>query len=138
MPLKVGNTFFMSGTGGVNNPAGAHLMVCVGMTLDGGALIVPITSRHDQSDPSCILDVGDHPFIKHESCAAYYHFKKISLAAINAEMASGAVRNQGSVSVDALRRLQVGIVTSDEIAPWAYEEAKGDELKDWLKKKGLM
>ena len=138
MPLKVSDTFFMSGTGGVANPAGAHLMVCVGMTLDGGALIVPIVSRHDYSDTSCLIEVGDHPFIKHPSCAAYDFVRKISLASINADIASGMIKTRESVSAEVLTRLQVGIVTSDEIEPWAYAEAKGDDLKLWLKKKGHM
>lgn len=128
----------MSNTGGINNPAGAHLMVCVGMTLDGGALIVPIVSRHEYSDTACLINVGDHPFITRESCASYDFFRKISLVAINKDIEKGVVKTRAAVSAELLVRLQIGIVTSDELAPWAYEECKGDELKTWLIKKGHM
>lgn len=137
MPLKVSNTFFMSGTGGAANPSGAHLMVCLAIT-GGGAVIVPIVSRHDHSDTACVLNVGDHPFIRHESCAAYDFIKSIPVAAIEADAKSGLLRPQASVSAEVLVRLQVGLVTSDETAPWAFEAARGALLTKWLKHRGHM
>lgn len=139
MPLRVSDTFFLSDTGGADNPAGAHLMVC--LAIDGKkdtAIIVPMITRHEYSDPSCVLNVGDHPFVKHETCAAYDFARVVSLSETNAKVAGGQIRLKASVSDHVLKRLQVGFVLSDETAPWVFEAGRGQALTAWLKHKGFI
>lgn len=139
MPLKLRSTFFLKGTGGINNPNGAHLMICIaahGPT--DRAIIIPIVSRHAFSDAACVLDVGDHPFIVHESCAAYDHGQCVSLKAIDAEIAKGNIKLEAPVSTEILVRLQVGLVKSEETEPWLFNEAEGTALTAHLKHKGHM
>lgn len=127
----------MTETGGAGNRAGAHLMICMG--IDGKkdtAIIVPVVSRHDLSDTSCILFVGDHPFIKHDSCVAYDFARLVSLSEINSKIEKGHIRLREAVSAEVLKRVQVGFVLSDETAPWIYEAAYGDELNNWLERHG--
>jgi hypothetical protein len=139
VPLKVSDTFLMGDTGGAANRAGAHLMICMG--IDGRkntAIIVPVVSRHDLSDTSCTLGVGDHPFIKHDSCVAYDFARLVSLSEINEKIDKNLIRLGEAVSDDVLKRVQVGFVMSDETAPWIYEAGYGDKLKSWLQKHRYM
>ena len=129
----------MANTGGVANPAGAHLMVClVAKTPEQNAIIVPIVSRRENFDTSCLLGVGDHPFLKHESCASYDFVRAIPMAGIDEDIANGSVVLQAPVSNAVLVRLQIGLVISEEVEPWAYDAAHGDELKIHLARKGCM
>ncbi len=50
-----------------------HLFViCNDTCIDGKNLIVPlVTWKNSYSDDACVLDVGDHPFIRHRSCIQY-------------------------------------------------------------------
>ena len=137
VPLRVGDTFFMANTGGASNPSGAHLMVCmVAKTPEKNAIIVPIVSLRENSDESCVLNVGDHPFIKHPSCAAYDFVRAIPTAGVESDIASGEIVLQAPLSDDVLRRLQIGFINSDEVEPWAFDAAHGDKLRAHLKRKG--
>lgn len=137
MPLSLRDTFFLKNTGGVNNPNGAHLMVCIAAHAPTDrAIIIPVVSRHAFSDTSCILNVGDHPFIKHESCAAYDYGQCVSLKAISAEIDAGKIKLQGKIGHEVLVRFQVGLVKSDETEPWLFNAAEGNALTAHLKHKG--
>lgn len=127
----------MSGTGGAANPDGAHLMVCLAVDQNkDAAVIVPIVTRHEFSDTACVLDVGDHPFITHESCASYDFARAISWSDINHQIEQRKVRLRAPVSDPVLKRLQVGFVLSDETAPVIYEAGNGQLLERWLRHHG--
>lgn len=137
MPLRVGDTFFLENTGGAANPAGAHLMIC--MAVDpkkDTAIVIPVVSRHEKSDTSCTLDVGDHKFIKHESCAAYDFARVIVLSDASAQVDRGVIRLKAPVSDEVLRRLQIGFVLSDETTPVVFEAGNGQALTTYLRHKG--
>lgn len=137
MPLKVGNSFFMAGTGGINNPGGGHLMVCIAVVPpNGDAVVIPIVSQHAFSDESCLIKVGDHPFISRDSCAAYDHGRVLSQSAVEGEIKSGRIRMQSQVNTDLLVRLQIGFVTSDETEPRLFNAGNGTALTAHLKHKG--
>jgi hypothetical protein len=115
VPLRVGDTFFMSGTGGMANPNGAHLMVCLTVDREKDvAVVVPIVTRHDRSDTSCVLNVGDHNFITRESCASYDFARAISWSETSREIDQRKIRLRDPVSAEVIKRLQVGFVLSDE------------------------
>lgn len=139
MPLSPGDSFLMHGTGGAGNPDGAHLMVCLAVdrTKDT-AVVVPITTRHELSDVSCVLDVGDHPFINRESCASYDFARELCLSETEEKIGKRQLRLRDPVSDAVLKRLQVGLVLSDETAPWIFQAANGQALEAFLKHKGLI
>lgn len=129
----------MHGTGGAGNPAGAHLMVCLAVDkAKGTAVIVPVVSRHELSDPSCYLDVGDHPFFKHASCAAYDFARLVSLMEVDEKIAKGQLKLREPVSDFVLKRLQVGFVLSDETSPWIFQAGNGQALMIHLRHKGFI
>lgn len=139
MPLSVTSAFFLSGTGGTYNPSGSHLMVCIAVDIKRDtAVIVPIVTRHAYSDSSCIINVGDHPFIQHESCAAYDFAQVVSLSATSGKIDNRKIRLQAAVNADVLKRLQVGFVISEETVPWVFEAGNGPALTVWLKHQGYI
>jgi hypothetical protein len=139
VPLRVGDTFFLSNTGGAANPAGAHLMICLAVDpKKDTAIIVPLITRHEYSDTSCVLNVGDHAFITHETCAAYDFARVVTLSETSNRVDRGAIKLKAPVSADVLKRLQVGFVLSDETAPWVFEAGNGAALTKWLKHQGLI
>lgn len=127
----------MANTGGAGNPGGSHLMVCLAANRpENKAIIVPIVSLRNNSDTSCVLNMGDHPFIRHPSCADYAFIRAIPLAKIDDDVARGDVVLQAPVSRKLLVRLQVGLIKSDEVEQWAYDAAHADKLKVWLRHRG--
>lgn len=113
-------------------------MVCVTLDKVKGAVVVPIVSRHELSDTSCQLDLGDHEFIKHESCAAYDFARLLDLNEANGKIDKKQLKLREPVEDGVLKRLQVGLVISDETAPWIFQAANGAVLSRFLKLKGLI
>lgn len=58
------------------------------------------------------------------------------MSGIDEDVASGEIILQAPVSAEVLVRLQIGLITSDEVEPWAYEAAHGDKLRMVLKHRG--
>lgn len=63
----------------------SHLWIVLSdPTLDHFVLLVNLTSYRPDKDDACILDVGDHPFIRHPSCVNYAKVKHIAVAQLEA------------------------------------------------------
>lgn len=60
-------------SGPADDPRRNHLFVV--MTPPSGpakqVLIVPVCSKHEHSDPTCVIKTGEHPFIRHDSVVEY-------------------------------------------------------------------
>lgn len=139
MPFRAGDTFFLNNTGGAANPAGAHLMVC--LIVDPAtdkAIIVPMVTSHEHSNSSCILNVGDHPFIQHETCASYDFARVVSFKEVSEQIDKKKIKLQARIGKDALMRLLVGFVQSDETTPRIYEAARGQAIAAGLKHHGYI
>ena len=52
-------------------------------------LIVNFTTRREDSDPACILQAGEHPFVNHETCVNYAGAKVVSEAQIQTLLQKG-------------------------------------------------
>ena len=129
----------MNGTGGVINPAKAHLMVClVPLTTKGDALIVPIVSMQYYHDETCVLRIGDHRFIKWDSCPSYDFVKTISASEASKQLVSGDLQLDEPFTGELLLDLLAGLVTSEETPGWAIDEANRVGLTAHLRKKGRL
>lgn len=139
MQLKLRDTFLLANTGGVANPAGAHLMICMAVDrANDRAVIVPVVSQHHFSDQTCLLAIGDHAFIKHDSCVAYDFARTVSIATVDAELAAKRLKLRAPLTLALLQRVQVGFCTSDETPPHVYADAHGEQLAAFLRHKGLL
>ncbi len=74
-PLTVGFAF-------VNQNPGSpeHLWIVVEVTSGGDAVIFNVTTERSDSDTTCRLKAGEHPFIVHDSVVAYNRGQLIAQA----------------------------------------------------------
>lgn len=75
-------------------------------------LIVNVTTYGPGKDDSCILNVGDHPFLAHKSCVRYLSARIASAAKIELALAEGLLEERQPVSCDVLARMRRGAARS--------------------------
>lgn len=66
------------------------------------------TLKAPWQDRSCILNVGDHPFIKHESFVNYRRAKVISFIQLFNGINKGLLIKKEDIGTDVLKRIQDG------------------------------
>jgi hypothetical protein len=110
--LEAGDTFFLAG-----GAADRHLRVVVSNPAADPehVLFVSITSYDVTKEDACLLDVGDHPFVKHKSCIAYGFAKDAPLATLLSLLSAGQLRMSDPVSEPLLERIRRGISLSRDI-----------------------
>ena len=73
-------------SGPVHDPDRMHLFVCMTNPIgfEQSTLWVPVNSVRAGAfvDPACLIDVGDHPFIRAESFI-HYQFARIEVRAVS-------------------------------------------------------
>ena len=74
------------------------------------AIVVNVTTARGRGDDrTCILNVGDHPFIKHESFVYYGEAREVEVADLV------AMSSQGPVSSDLFQRVRSGFRNSRHV-----------------------
>ena len=98
--MEAGDTFKYGQRGGhlwvvVSNPTAspAHVLI-VNMTTDRGI------------DRSCILNVGDHPFVEHTTCIRYDMARIVANDELERFVASNTIQLNEPVSADILERIR--------------------------------
>lgn len=76
-------------------------------------LAVMIVTRKLHSDTTTVLQLGDHPFIKHASCVLYSTARTFSVTTLNEWLAEGDAQFKLSVSPELLTRIRKGLIDSD-------------------------
>jgi hypothetical protein len=95
-----------------------HLFIVCNDTCNLGAnLLVNVSSCHDNSDPTCILDVGDHPFIRHPSFVFYAKAVIQYAAGIEKGFADGRLLPQPDLAEAVFERVVAGITVSLDTSP---------------------
>ncbi|MGH9477257.1 MAG: hypothetical protein ACRD1C_13160 [Terriglobales bacterium] len=72
-----------------------------------------ITTAHARSERLVVLAAGEHPFLQHESVAAYAYAALEQVAAIESALRSGAAAAREPAEPSLLRRLQMGLLDSE-------------------------
>lgn len=113
--LVLGSTVLLPSTH--HNPDKHHLCIVLNDPQDENGrqvVYVPIITARRKYDSTCVLDVGDHPFIKHKSCVHYAAMGQrsethlLKIGKINAPLKPSVVQ-----------RVIAGVVLSPHAAPWA-------------------
>lgn len=104
-----------------SGPSGEHLFIVVAdiQVIDGKqkVLSAPIETLLAKSDTSCVLNVGDHEFIKHPSHIGYRHCRVDDLSHLQSCLSSGTFRLSNSpASADLLGRIKAGFLSSSHVA----------------------
>ena len=115
--LRRGATFHDAGT----RDGRLHLWV---VCSDCGAalrevVVVSITTVYDdqRQDTTCVLDVGDHDFIRHTSIVFYALAEVRALATLESAIADGRLKRGAPFREDVLDRIVRGFAASRETPP---------------------
>ena len=113
--MKPGDTFIIPQPG---TSLDSHLWVVISdPAQDAKAiLIVNFTTLRGDSETACVLALGEHPFVKHETCVNYRGAKVVSDADISALMKSGHLRPHAVVSDAILKRMRDGAANSSRMS----------------------
>ncbi|HEX8319244.1 hypothetical protein [Longimicrobium sp.] len=75
-------------------------------------MAVMLTSLRSHSDRTCILDVGDHPFIRHPTSVSYREVIRWTGERLSKLAADGTARQRQPVSGAVLERIRAGFFAS--------------------------
>ena len=94
-----------------------HLWIVITHPDDAGlAVCVNITTKRSLSDTTVVLDVGDHPFLKHPSVVYYADAQLLDLlrieTAISAKPTSFTCVRHKPCSAELILRIQLGAIKS--------------------------
>lgn len=113
-----GQTFLGEGT---KTPSGEkrHLMIVVA-EKDTEYLIVPVTTWHDElplglQDDSCLLNIGDHSFIKHKSWLDFRFSKSVQAIDILQGILNGLLIRKEDLTPELLSYIQAKTEISDRL-----------------------
>jgi hypothetical protein len=91
-----------------------HLWLVISdVDASGRVVIVSILSYQPHYDQACILEPGDHPFVKHSTCVEYPTARLIPLARLNAMEVAGTLRPKAAMSADLLARIRSAAAAGD-------------------------
>jgi len=107
--LSCGDTF-LTGDGDEDN---FHLWVILTEPSEGEVVTACVVTAIKRSERLVLLNIGDHPFVQHESVISY-RFAKIRLVEdIERMLAQGTAKRREPVSPELLNRIQTGLIDSD-------------------------
>lgn len=119
--IRAGRTIYLKPGPHDGSHAKPHLWLVV-TDPDSAGRIVAVMLRTETSftDPTLVLDVGDHPFVHHRSSVHYSTAQWYSLGRIQALIRSGQCTLREDMSADLLERVQSALLTS----PFTVEAVK--------------
>ncbi len=107
--------FYRKGTMLVPSGPTDHLFIVCNDTCELGLnLLVNISSVFERCDKTCILDVGDHPFVKRPSFVFYARAGIYRATALRHGFESGKIRPKDDLSEQVFIRVANGITVSPD------------------------
>jgi hypothetical protein len=113
--MNAGDTFHIPLPG---TSLDSHLWVVISDPVKdaNNVLIVNFTTWRSDSDPACILQASEHPFVHHETCVNYAGAKVVSVAQLTTLLQAGKMVNHAPVSNALLKRIRDGAGDSTRMA----------------------
>ena len=108
--LKAGDSFRFS-----DGRDGGHLWFVISSGQLDPVVVVSVTTWRADKDQNCVLEVGDHPFLKHKSCIAYDLAKSVSQEKLRLWIERSELQFHDPVSPEILFRLLDGAAASRRI-----------------------
>lgn len=108
--MVAGDTF-------IRKDADAHLWIVLSdPSIDPEkVLIVNLTTLDARKEQICVLNRGDHPWIKHETCVNFADSIITTLAKLNAARAGGALQMRAPLSPGLLKKIREAVLDSERI-----------------------
>ena len=105
--MNVGDTFFNINVGTLN-----HLWVVIARSNDGQLAIVNLTTRRDDSDETCLISQGEHPFVKHDTAVHYSMGQLVEESVLETLQEHKHLQMRVPASSELLHRIQQGALDS--------------------------
>lgn len=119
IPLPRATVLIVSGP--PSDPNKKHLFVLLTQGLGEGDLLLMVSIcsivPNTHYDDACILNVGDHPFIKHPSYVRYDAARRLESKKIVATVAEGKMIPMTPVTPELYKQICDGLLTSLYAAP---------------------
>lgn len=107
--MNVGDTFLSPSP---SSPDIRHLYVVITAVRGGRFAVVNITSQSPEKEQTCILQQGDHPFLRHESVVNYGDARFFEQHLVQHATAAGLIAPQERIDAKLLERIQKGALAS--------------------------
>lgn len=112
--LSAGCGFFVP-----SGPKGDHLFFCVlgPLLIDGVecVLSVPVCSAEGRYDETCVLQVGEHPFLRHTSYISYAHARVDRASDVQEHLNSQYFRVAERASAELSSKILAGLEASRRV-----------------------
>jgi len=97
-----------------HDPDRKHLFVLLTnpCLIENSVLMVVISSRRPNYDPSCELNVGDHEFVRHPSFVEYAHGRIQLVAGLERGLRDGTLHEKAEFAAAIFQRICAGLVAS--------------------------
>lgn len=93
-----------------------HLFAIISDIIDNKVLMINVTTNRDGKDQTCIINKGDHPFVKNKSVINYADATEADPKAIDKAMGI-AISAHAPLSEKLLKRIQEGCHVSPAFKP---------------------
>lgn len=109
---------------------GEHLWFIVSdPAFDGEHVVIAnFTGFKSWQDPTCIVDVGDHPFITKKTCVYYAKSKIVTSADLETQLSCGSIILGEPLSPDLLKKIRDGAAASRR-TPFPCKQVLRDQLE---------
>lgn len=108
--LKAGDSFRFA-----DGRDGGHLWFVISSGQLDPVVVVSVTTWRADKDHNCVLEVGDHPFLKHKSCIAYDLAKSVSQEKLQLWIKQGEIALHDAATSDLIFQLLDGAAASRRI-----------------------
>lgn len=98
-----------------------HLFVVMCAPIDDYVLVVPIATCREKYDVTCILQAGDHPFIKTLSYAAYYFAECKLVQHLQSDVAKNIAKLREPISEKVFTKILNGFYRSKYTRNFVFE-----------------
>ena len=91
----------------------SHLWILISDPAQGEeCVIVNFTSWRADKDQACVVEPGEHPYVKHKTCVNFRDAKRCSIAALEMLIASKHLEFQSPLSPILLAKIRQGVPAS--------------------------
>jgi hypothetical protein len=94
-----------------------HLHIVISPPIDGKVLLVNVTTPKYDSDLTCVLRDGDHPFLTHDSVINYGDATASEVELLKLSVRTKLFTPKDPVSGELLKRIQAGALISPALPP---------------------
>ena len=93
-----------------------HLYLVVVPRSAPETVVVSLTTHAPEKDQSCVLDVGDHPFIKHPTCVEYGRARVVSWERLEEGFTTGRFSRREDASIDLMIKVWAGADVTNRLS----------------------